>query len=186
MQTSQSTKLRSLVLTGVMAAVICVVAPWSIAIGEVPITLTQLAIYLTLFVLGWKRGTISCLVFLLLGAFGLPVFSGFSGGLGKILGPTGGYLLGYLPMCVLAGLGIDKFRNPILQALAMIVGTAVCYFFGTAWYCIQGSHPVAYALGICVFPFIPFDLAKIVLSVAVGNLLRHRLHDAGVLEQAAA
>lgn len=174
-----SVKLRSMVLTGVMAAVICVISPWTIPIGEVPITLVQIAIFLALYVLGWKKGTVACMVYLLLGAFGLPVFSGMSGGLGKLLGPTGGYLIGYLPMCLIAGIGIDRLRNPVLQALAMVLGTAVCYALGTAWYCIQGAHAVGAAMAVCVLPFIPFDLAKIVICACLGPLLRGRLQAAG-------
>ena len=176
-----SSRLRSMVLTGVMAAVICVVSPWSIPIGEVPITLTQIAIFLALYVLGWKRGTLSVLIFLLLGSFGLPVFSGFSGGLGKLLGPTGGYLIGYIPMAILGGLFLDHFRNPIVQGLGLVLGTAVCYAFGTGWYCIQGGVGLTAALAVCVFPFIPFDLIKIVISVLLGSLLRSRLTAAGFL-----
>lgn len=174
-------RIRSMVLTGVMAAVICVISPWSIPIGEVPITLTQIAIFLALYVLGWKRGTLSCLIFLLLGSFGLPVFSSFSGGLGKLLGPTGGYLIGYIPMCIIGGLFIDHFRNPVVQGLGLVLATAVCYAFGTAWYCIQGSVGLAAALVVCVYPFIPFDLAKIVISVLIGSLLRRRLQAVGYL-----
>ena len=185
-RTDSHSRLFSMVLTGVMAAVICVVSPWSIPIGEVPITLTQIAIYITLYVLGWKRGTVSCLIFLLLGSFGLPVFSGFSGGLGKLMGPTGGYLIGYIPMCIIGGLAIDHFRSPIMQGLGLVLAIAVCYAFGTAWYCIQSSVGLAAALAVCVYPFIPFDLIKIILSVIVGRLLRSRLTAAGYTGRAAA
>ncbi len=180
MQYTSSARLRSLVLTGLMTAVICAVAPWSIPIGEVPITLTQMALFLALYVVGWKRGTLSCLAFLLLGAFGLPVFSGFRGGLGALLGPTGGYLVGYIPMCILGGLAVERFRHPAAQALGLAAGTAMCYCFGTVWYCIQGSHPVGAALAVCVLPFIPFDLAKIAAAAALGTLLRRRLQTAKV------
>ena len=86
--------------------------------------------------LGWKRGTISYLVYLLIGLVGVPVFSGFTGGIGRLAGPTGGYIIGFIAMAVIAGLVIDKCHNRWLQLLGMIVGTAVCYAFGTAWFCI--------------------------------------------------
>ena len=81
-------------VTALMAAVTCILAPMSIPIGPVPISLTNLAIYLSLYLLGWKWGTVSYLVYVVIGAVGVPVFSGFTGGLGKLAGPTGGYIAG--------------------------------------------------------------------------------------------
>ena len=89
--TSRSTHTYAMVTTAFMAAVTCILAPLSIPIGPVPISLTNLAIYLSLYLLNWKRGTISYCLYLLIGLAGLPVFSGFSGGIGKLAGPTGGY-----------------------------------------------------------------------------------------------
>ena len=82
----------------------------AIPIGPVPISLTNLAIYLSLYLLGWKWGTASYVVYMLIGMVGVPVFSGFTGGLGKLAGPTGGYIIGFVPMAVLAGLVIDRSR----------------------------------------------------------------------------
>ena len=95
---------RQLSVIGVMTAVTCVLAPFSLPIGPVPISLTNLAIYFSLYVLGTKYGCISYLVYLLIGFIGVPVFSGFTSGPGKLLGPTGGYLIGFLPMALIAGL----------------------------------------------------------------------------------
>lgn len=164
-----------LAMIAVMAAVTCVLAPMAVPIGPVPISLTNLVIYISLYLLGWKRGTASFVVYLLIGAVGMPVFSGYEGGLGKLAGPTGGYLIGFIPMAILAGLVIDKFRNRGIQMAGMIVGTAVCYVFGTAWFCIQAGYAVEAALGLCVFPFIPFDLAKMVIAMAFGPMIRGRL-----------
>ena len=119
-----------------MAAVTCILAPLSIPIGPVPISFTNLAIYLSLYLLGWKKGTISYLIYLLLGLVGLPVFSGFTGGPSKLAGPTGGYIIGFIVMAVIAGLVIDNCRKPWIQLIGMIVGTIVCYLFGTIWFCI--------------------------------------------------
>lgn len=87
-----------LVLTGVLTAVICILGPMTlmIPISPVPISLANLAICLSIVILGMKLGTLSCILYLLIGLAGLPVFSGFSGGIGKLAGPTGGYLVGYL------------------------------------------------------------------------------------------
>jgi biotin transport system substrate-specific component len=173
-------KVYPLAMTAVMAAVLCVLGPISVPIGPIPISLTTLAIYFTLFLLGWKRSTLCCLVYLLIGLVGMPVFSGYSGGLGKLMGPTGGYIIGFLPMALIAGLCIDKFRNPVLRFLGLVVGTAVCYALGTAWFCFQSGAQLSYAVGVCVLPFIPFDLLKMLLAVVVGPILRTRLEQAGL------
>lgn len=176
----RKSQIYTLSMTAVMAAVTCVLAPLSIPIGPVPISLTNLAIYFSLYLLGWKWGTVSYVVYMLLGAVGLPVFSGFTGGMWKLLGPTGGYIVGFIPMAVIAGLIIDKFRNRGIQLLGMAVATAVCYAFGTAWYCFEAGVQVAPALATCVFPFIPFDLAKIVIAMLAGPVLYGRLERAGL------
>ena len=148
--------------------------------GPVPISFTNFAIYITLYVLGWKRGTVSYLVYVLIGMVGMPVFSGYSGGLAKLAGPTGGYIVGFIPMAVIAGLVIDKFRNRGVQLAGMIGATALCYAFGTAWFCFQAESDLLPALTMCVFPFIPRDLVKMVVAIAVGPMLRNRLKKAGL------
>lgn len=93
-QTFRKTSTYAMVVTALMAAVTCILAPLSVPIGPVPISLTNFAIYLSLYLLDWKKGTLSYLIYLLLGLVGLPVFSGFTGGLAKLAGPTGGYIIG--------------------------------------------------------------------------------------------
>ena len=126
-QTFRKTSTYAMVVTALMAAVTCILAPLSVPIGPVPISLTNLAIYLSLYLLDWKKGTLSYLIYLLLGLVGLPVFSGFTGGLAKLAGPTGGYIIGFIPMAIIAGIVIDKFSQRWIQILGMIVGTAICY-----------------------------------------------------------
>ena len=183
METKTKSHTYMLAIVAVMTAVTCVLAPMSIAIGAVPITLTNLVVYFSLYLLGWKRGSLSVLVYILIGMVGLPVFSGFSGGLGKLAGPTGGYILGFLVMAVIAGWVIDHTRSRVLHLGGMILGTAVCYALGTAWYCFLTHNPVQAALWTCVIPFIPFDLGKMAAAMVVGPMLRGRLVRAGLLEQ---
>lgn len=178
---NRKNKIYILSTTAVMTAVTCVLAPMSIPIGPVPISFTNLAIYLSLYLLGWKMGTVSYLMYLLIGAIGVPVFSGFSGGLGKLLGPTGGYIIGFIPMAIISGLVIEKYNNRIFQFVAMVLGTAVCYALGTAWFCVIMDVGIAAALGMCVIPFIPGDIAKIILALMVGPVLRNRLRNAGFI-----
>ena len=169
------TKTYEITMTALMAAVTCILAPLSIPIGPVPISFTNLAIYLSLYLLGWKKGTISYLIYLLLGLVGLPVFSGFTGGPAKLAGPTGGYIIGFIAMAIIAGLVIDHFHQPWLQLIGMIVGTIICYVLGTAWFCFEAKSTVSGALSICVLPFIPGDLIKMIIAILIGPAIKKRL-----------
>lgn len=160
----------------IITAVTCVLAPLSLPIGPIPISLTNFVIYLGLYALGTKNELISYLAYLLLGAIGLPVFSGFVGGPGKLIGPTGGYLIGFLPMASVAGLVIEHFpEKKLAAALGMIAGTLICYILGTAWFCIQANATVSKALGLCILPFLPGDGIKIAVAVFMGPKLRRAL-----------
>lgn len=186
METKTKSRTYILAMVAVMTAVTCVLAPMSIAIGAVPITLTNLVVYFSLYLLGWKRGSLSVLAYILIGMMGLPVFSGFSGGLGKLAGPTGGYILGFLAIAVVAGWVIDHTNSRVLHLGGMVLGTAVCYALGTAWYCFLTHNSLQAALWTCVIPFIPFDLAKMAAAMVVGPVLRGRLVQAGLLERESA
>jgi len=169
-----------LAITAVMAAVLCVLGPLAIPVGPVPVSLVNLGIFLALYLLGWKRGTLSVLVYILLGGAGMPVFSGFTGGLGKLLGPTGGYILGYLALALISGWAIRASHSPLLHLSGMALGTAVLYAMGTAWFCFQTGNTPESALGLCVVPFLPGDLVKMAVALTAGPLLRRRLGQAGL------
>lgn len=165
-----------------MAALMCVLCPVSVPIGPIPISLGILVILLTVYVLGTWRALISYTVYLLLGAVGMPVFSGFQGGLAKLAGPTGGYLVGFWLMILVSGLIMELCkRNLLLTVLGMVVGVAVDYVVGTAWFVFQTESTFAHALDVCVFPFIPFDAAKIVIAVLFGSLIYKGLQRAKLL-----
>lgn len=172
-------------VTAVMAAVLCVLGPLTVPIGAIPISLANLVICLTAWLLGPKFGTLSVAIYLALGVVGLPVFSGYGAGLAKVAGPTGGYLVGYLLLAFIGGMFIEKSHGqPAVSALGLILGDAACYVLGTAWFVFQMQCDLSYALTVCVYPFIALDLAKIVISCIVGALLRKRLEQAGVLKLA--
>ena len=179
----RSNKIYTMTMTAVMAAVICVLSPMAIPIGPVPVTLVNLAMYLALYLLGERWGVLSCLVYVLIGAAGIPVFAGFTGGLGRLLGPTGGYIVGYLWMALVAGLFIARCRSRVLQFFGMVLGTALCYGLGTLWYCVSMQAGVGAALALCVIPFIPGDLVKIGVAMMVGPMLRDRLEKSGLLKR---
>lgn len=175
-------KLYSMTMTAVMAAILAVISPFALFLGPVPVSLCTLVICLCGYVLGGRRGTAATLVYILLGAVGMPVFSGFSGGAGQLLGPTGGYIAGYLVLAAIAGAFFDRFparRGP--QVLGMALGTAALYAMGTAWFCFQAGQGLSAALAACVLPFLPGDCLKIAAAAAVGPVLRDRLTKAGLI-----
>lgn len=169
-------------IIGLMAAVICILGPLSIPIGLVPISLQNLAIYFALYILGMKKGTLSYLIYMLIGFVGIPVFAGFTGGASKLLGPTGGYIIGFLFMALIAGYFIDKFYDKwYLCFTGMVLGTAVCYAFGTTWLAYQANMSAEAALAAGVIPFIPGDLIKILIATFLGPQIRKQLVSANLL-----
>lgn len=174
----QHTKTQKLTLIALMAAVICILGPLSIAIpiSPVPISFTNLAIYLAVMILGWKWGTLSYLVYLMVGFVGLPVFSAFTAGPGRLLGPTGGYLIGFIFMSVIGGWFSEKFRGRFgLCILGMILGTVAAHAFGSGWLAFQAGLTFKQALMAGVIPYIPGDLVKIYVGVFIGGEVRKRL-----------
>ena len=183
MENTKKMNTHQLTLIGVMTAVTCILGPLSLPIGIVPISLTNLAIYFAIYVLGGKRGTISYIVYLFIGLIGLPVFSGFSGGFTKLFGPTGGYLIGFIFMAFISGIFIDKFSNKIYMCfLGMVLGTIITYIIGTAWLSYQAHITFNAALTAGVLPFIPGDLAKMVIASLIGPQIKKRLVSAGLYQ----
>lgn len=171
-------------MIAVMTAVTCVLAPLSLPIGPVPISLTNLVIYFSLYILGLKKGTISYVIYLLIGLVGVPVFSGFTGGAGKLFGPTGGYLIGFIPMALIAGIFIQKFyKKWYLCLIGMILGTVVCYAIGTAWLSVQAHMDLRAALFAGVIPFIAGDLIKMVIAMIIGPKIRRQLMAANLYHE---
>lgn len=175
-------RVQDMAVIALNAALLCVLAPISIPAGPIPFTLGTLAVYLCTAVTGARRGTLSVLLYILIGAVGLPVFSGYTGGLQKLVGLTGGYLVGYVLCALTAGLLIDRFAKTWwVYPLALVLGTVLLYLFGTVWFLIVGKGTLWAALAACVFPFLPFDLVKIALSTAVGYPVRQQLVKRGLL-----
>lgn len=168
--------VRNMVFMAVFAALICAAAPFSIQIGAIPITLATFAIYLAGAILGGKRGTIAVIVYILLGAVGLPVFSNFNGGFGALLGFTGGYIIGYIPLVLITGVFSDmNSKKHWTMIVGMLLGTVALYTFGTAWYMILTGKDLASSLTACALPFIPGDAIKIACVSAVAIPLKEKL-----------
>ena len=171
---NQKIKTKQMVLIALMTAVTCVLGPLSIPLpfSPVPISLTNFAIFLAIFVLGMKNGTISFIIYLLLGAVGVPVFSSFRGGFQVLAGPTGGYLIGFIFLALIMGFALDHFdRKLVPTIIGMIIGKAVCYTFGTVWLAKLLSLSFIEGLMMCVIPYLPGDAAKIIIAAIVGPKL---------------
>lgn len=167
-----------------MAALMCALCPLSVPIGPVPVSMSTLVILLTVYIIGTKRALVSYVVYLLLGAVGMPVFSGFQGGLAKLAGPTGGYLIGFIPMILIAGYFIKLSKEDYLVSCAgMVLGIGAAYFFGTVWFVLMMKCELTYALGVCVFPFIPFDAVKVVIAAVLGRTVHRALIKAKLLPE---
>ena len=174
-----STHLRTRDLTHIaLFAVLIAVCAWITIPMTVPFTLQIFAVFAALATLGGRRGTYAVAVYLLLGAVGLPVGAGFQGGLGWLLGTTGGYIVGFLCIALIYWLMTAKLGESLpVSIVACVLGLAVCYAFGTAWFMVvyartTGPVGVMTALGWCVFPYVIPDLLKLVLAVTLSQRIK--------------
>ena len=172
--TRENVKVLDLVYVAIGAALIAICS-WISIPTAVPFTLQTFAVFFVLLLLGGERGTIATLIYVLLGAVGVPVFAGFTGGIGILFGSTGGYIIGFLFIGLIYIL-FTKFltKNIAIKIAALVLGLAVCYAFGTVWFMhvyMQNTGEVGLltVLGWCVFPFIIPDLLKLVLAVIVAK-----------------
>ena len=170
-------KVRNMALCALFAALLAVCAWITVPAGDVAITMQTFGIFLSLGVLGGKRGTIAIATYLLLGTVGLPVFSGFQGGIGTLLGVTGGYIAGFLATALIYWLITALGRNQeIFRLLGMVLGLFACYLLGTLWfrygYLSYGGLSWGAVLLKCVVPYLLPDAAKLVIAW----LLSRRLH----------
>ena len=177
------TKVKNLCYIALFAALIAV-CTWITVPGAVPFTMQTFAVMAAVGLLGMRRGLASVALYLALGCVGLPVFSGFSGGVSHLIGPTGGYIVGFAAMAAVYGLTVH-FAGESRKAkiLGMVLGLIACYAFGTVWFVLvysaqKGAVSVFSALSWCVFPYILPDLVKMalafLLSERVAKSLKNR------------
>lgn len=172
----QKTKTYDLVYISIFVVLIAICSWISIPL-TVPVTLQTFGVFMAVGLLGGKRGTLAVLVYILMGTLGIPVFSGFTGGIGIIAGTTGGYIVGFLFSALLMW-GMEKAfgRSTAVLALSMVLGLVLCYAVGTLWFMAvygasSGAIGILTVLGWCVFPFIIPDVAKIVLALILTRRL---------------
>jgi len=157
-----------------MAAVICICSWISIPM-PVPFTLQTFGVSAALFLLGGRLGTVSIAIYILAGAAGLPVFAGFQGGPGHLLGPTGGYIIGFIFQGLVYWTG-GRYVSGKGRYFLQLAGLVLCYLFGTIWYNIiaGGSRSLPAVLGVCVLPYVIPDMLKLWLACLVtGRIKKH-------------
>ena len=161
-----------------MFAVVMAVCSWISVPYVVPFTLQTFGVFLAVGVLGGKRGTLAVLIYILLGCVGVPVFAGFSGGIGVVLGSTGGYIVGFLVQALVMW-AMERLpgNQTVVTIISMVLGLIGCYAFGTVWFVVvyaQKTGPVGLwtALGWCVFPYILPDAAKMALALVLRKRLK--------------
>ncbi len=165
-----------------VGAALTAVCSWISIPSTVPFTLQTFAVFCVLSLLGGKRGTVSIVIYILLGAVGMPVFAGFTGGIGILLGTTGGYIIGFIIMGLLFWLAEHFFGNALpVRIVSMLAGLLVCYAFGTGWFLWvyarqSGAIGIGTALSWCVLPFILPDLAKMALAVGIAGRVKKFIH----------
>ncbi len=154
-------------------SVIIAICAWLTVPAAVPFTMQTFGVFFALLFLGGKRGTASIALYIILGAVGLPVFSGFSGGTGYILGATGGYILGFLITGIIYIIFEKIGKSTKMAVFSLILGLLACYAFGTLWFSIyKEDMSFIPALSVCVVPFIIPDLLKLALAVIISQKIK--------------
>lgn len=169
------TSTQKLTRCAVFAALTAVCSQIQIPISVIPINLALLSVHLCAALSDKAHAALSMTAYLLLGLIGLPVFAGLRGGAAALLGPTGGYAVGYVFSAFVTSLLLERGRSWQRLALAMAAGTAVCYAFGTAWFMLLTGSGLASSLTACVLPFLPGDAVKIALATALALRLEKPL-----------
>lgn len=166
--------VRNIALVSLMAAFLCVISPFSIPIGAVPITLGTLGVYLIGALLDYKKAPIAVLIYLTLGLIGMPVFSNFQGGLEKLAGPTGGFLIGYLFGIFVEALMITLIKKKWIFPISMVAATVFIYGFGLIWFMVSMGDKYTFvdAMMACVVPFLIGDAIKIAAATMISYALR--------------
>ena len=172
----RAANLRMSVFASLMAALTAAGAYLAIPIGPVPIVLQNLFVMLAGLLLGAKWGLASVLLYLLLGAVGLPVFAGGAGGAAHFLGPTGGYLLGYAPAVAIIGT-VSHVKKPgfVTDLPALITGSLVVYIFGVGWLKVVTEMPLGKAITVGMIPFLPGDALKIAVALFAAPIIRRHI-----------
>lgn len=182
----ENTRTRTKTLDMVYIAIgvtLITICSWITIPMTIPFTLQTFAVFAVLMILGGERGLITTLVYVLMGAIGIPVFSGFAGGIGVLLGNTGGYIIGFI-FIGLIYIALTRIfgRKLIVEIISLLLGLIACYAFGTGWFMYvymrnTGAVGLITVLSWCVFPFIIPDLAKMAIAVIISKRVKKIIVD---------
>ena len=169
--------IRNLTFIALFAAILAVLAPISIQMVPVSFSLSIIGVFLAGLFLDKYSATIAMIVYIMLGAFGLPVFAGYKGGVPILIGPTGGYIIAYIFMAFIIAFICEKSSyHPVAAVLGMMLALLICYIFGTIWLAaVSTKLTFITALPYAVYPFIPFDIIKIAVCTVVFLPLKSRI-----------
>lgn len=166
-------------MVGLITSLICIIAPLSIPLPlGIPLTLQTFIITLAAIILGAKRASTSTLIYILLGVFGLPIFSNFTGGWQSIVGPTGGFILSFPIMAYIIGLASDTYtKNKWSLFFGITIGTMINFICGICMFCIVTKSSLSVGFTTCVLPFIPLAIIKAILAYVIGVKIKQRIRN---------
>ncbi len=166
-------KTKDITIIGISASIICVTSPIAIPmISGVPITLQTIIIPLMASIIGKKKGLISTLIYVLIGLIGIPVFSGYKGGIGAILSPTGGFILSFPLMAYIGGYFFENYKNKLMLYIGVIISNVINYVVGIMWFMWFVKMPLKETIIILVVPYILVTIIKIIITVEVGKVVK--------------
>ena len=166
----------SLTIIPMFAALTAILSQIAIPIGPVPVNLSLVSVFLSAAILSTHNAVISQVIYILLGVIGVPVFTSFNSGIQALVGPTGGYIIGYIPCVLITGMLIQRFGKKFIgRAISMLLGLASCYALGTAWFMRLTQTPAWSALTLCVFPFLIADAIKIIFATIISLKIKNKI-----------
>ncbi len=168
-------RMRDTVFIALLAAILCIFSPLSFPIGPLPVSLGLFGVCLISLLTDKRHALMAILLYVALGAVGMPVFAGFSGGAHVLSGPTGGYLFGYVPMAAVICSFYGKKRTVWRMVCGMLLGLFMCYILGVLWYAMTADVSFLAAICVGVLPFLPFDAVKLVAAGALAIVLGRRV-----------
>lgn len=166
---------KEMIVSAIFAAVISAFSVMSIPVGPVSITMGVFGILLASLILPTAQSILSVLIFIMCGAVGIPVFSGMRGGIGVLLGETGGYIWSYLFMTAFCSLACRKTKKMQTKFFACVFSVIICYVFGTLQFSFLTGRSIEESFVLCVIPFIPFDIAKIIFACVLSEKIKKRI-----------
>lgn len=169
--------LRDMIVCGVFAAVLAILAQISIALpfSPIPFTMQTFGVFLIAAVLGWKRGFISLMVYILLGIIGVPVFAAYSAGPTVLFGKTGGFIIAFPFMALIIGYTSEKYKKTVYVSISMVLALFLCYCIGTLQFSVITNIPLSKSIAFTVIPYIPLDCVKIVMATLIGVQIKRRV-----------